>query len=257
MLLHGDHLFKEYLNNPNATAETLPDGWLPTGDLGALDEDGYLPITGRKKEILVTSGGKNVAPALLEDRSAPTRWSPSASSSATTGPTWPRSSPSTRSSWAAGASTGSRPGRRRCRCGRTRICSRRSRTRSTTRNAAVSKAESVRKFRVLGAPVHRGLGALDAFAEAQVECRRQGLRGRDRGDLRQLARGAWWRCPLLTAGGCRFVVAGRAVPRALGALSYSSVLKCSASRSSAISPPPRSCPARPSCGAVAGRRGGW
>ncbi|MGV4924271.1 AMP-dependent synthetase/ligase [Streptomyces sp. BHT-5-2] len=68
VLLHGEHLFSEYWNNPTATKEALSDGWFHTGDLGTLDEDGYLAITGRKKEILVTAGGKNVAPAVIEDR---------------------------------------------------------------------------------------------------------------------------------------------------------------------------------------------
>ncbi|WP_431968775.1 AMP-dependent synthetase/ligase [Actinacidiphila sp. bgisy160] len=66
--VYGGQIFSEYLNNPKATAEVLHDGWLATGDLGALDEDGYLTITGRKKEILVTSGGKSVSPVVLEDR---------------------------------------------------------------------------------------------------------------------------------------------------------------------------------------------
>ncbi|MGW3284128.1 AMP-dependent synthetase/ligase [Streptomyces sp. NPDC001002] len=66
--LHGPNTFQAYLNNQKATDETLHDGWLATGDLGALDEDGYLTITGRKKEILVTSGGKSVSPGLLEER---------------------------------------------------------------------------------------------------------------------------------------------------------------------------------------------
>ncbi len=64
----GGHVFPRYHKNPDATAEALVDGWFRTGDLGALDEQGYLRITGRKKEIIVTAGGKNVAPALLEDR---------------------------------------------------------------------------------------------------------------------------------------------------------------------------------------------
>ncbi|MEV5986884.1 AMP-dependent synthetase/ligase [Streptomyces sp. NPDC052051] len=66
--LRGDHVFQGYLNNPVATAEALHDGWLATGDLGSLDADGYLTITGRKKEILVTSGGKSVSPGPLEER---------------------------------------------------------------------------------------------------------------------------------------------------------------------------------------------
>ncbi|RMI37021.1 AMP-dependent synthetase/ligase [Streptomyces triticirhizae] len=68
ILLRGEHLFTEYWNDPAATAEALRDGWFHTGDLGRLDDAGYLTVTGRSKEILVTAGGKNVAPAVLEDR---------------------------------------------------------------------------------------------------------------------------------------------------------------------------------------------
>ncbi|WP_142212854.1 long-chain fatty acid--CoA ligase [Streptomyces sp. SLBN-118] len=66
--LHGAHIFGGYLGDPKSTDAVLNDGWLATGDLGALDEDGYLTITGRKKEILVTSGGKSVSPVGLEER---------------------------------------------------------------------------------------------------------------------------------------------------------------------------------------------
>lgn len=68
VLLHGPHIFRGYHNQPQLTAEALVEGWFRTGDLGTVDEDGFLRITGRKKEIIVTAGGKNVAPAVLEDR---------------------------------------------------------------------------------------------------------------------------------------------------------------------------------------------
>jgi long-chain acyl-CoA synthetase len=69
IVLKGSIVFGSYWNNPAATAETLDaDGWLHTGDLGSLDEEGFLRVTGRKKELIVTAGGKNVAPAVLEDR---------------------------------------------------------------------------------------------------------------------------------------------------------------------------------------------
>jgi long-chain acyl-CoA synthetase len=69
LLVAGDHVFREYWGNPQATAEALTtDGWLLTGDLGEIDDQGFVRVTGRRKEILVTTGGKNVAPTLLEDR---------------------------------------------------------------------------------------------------------------------------------------------------------------------------------------------
>ena len=67
VLVQGPNVFREYWNNPEATAETIVDGWLHTGDLGSLDEDGYLSITGRKKDIIITAGGKNLTPANLEN----------------------------------------------------------------------------------------------------------------------------------------------------------------------------------------------
>ncbi|MFI7088024.1 AMP-dependent synthetase/ligase [Streptomyces anulatus] len=69
VLLRGGQVFRGYWDGERAevTPALLPDDWFPTGDLGALDEDGYLTITGRKKDIIITSGGKNVTPAPLED----------------------------------------------------------------------------------------------------------------------------------------------------------------------------------------------
>ena len=68
LLLMGGVVFSGYWRNEQATAEAFTDGWFHTGDLGAIDADGFLTIIGRKKEIIVPAGGKNVAPAVLEDR---------------------------------------------------------------------------------------------------------------------------------------------------------------------------------------------
>jgi long-chain acyl-CoA synthetase len=69
ILVKGPMAFSGYWRNEAATADVLdPDGWIRTGDLGSLDDEGFLHITGRKKELIVTAGGKNVSPAVLEDR---------------------------------------------------------------------------------------------------------------------------------------------------------------------------------------------
>ena len=74
VLIKGPNIFQGYYKNEKATAETLEDGWLHTGDLGRLDEDGFLYITGRKKDIIITAGGKNITPANLENGLKQNRW---------------------------------------------------------------------------------------------------------------------------------------------------------------------------------------
>ncbi|MBX5442954.1 MAG: long-chain fatty acid--CoA ligase [Solirubrobacteraceae bacterium] len=74
VLLRGGHVFSGYWGQPEATAEAIRDGWLHTGDLGSLDADGFLRITGRKKELIITSSGKNVSPANLEAALRDSRW---------------------------------------------------------------------------------------------------------------------------------------------------------------------------------------
>ncbi len=67
ILVRGANIFRGYYKNPDATKETIVDGWLHTGDIGTIDEDGFLYITGRKKDIIITAGGKNITPANLEN----------------------------------------------------------------------------------------------------------------------------------------------------------------------------------------------
>jgi len=74
VLLRGPNIFNGYYNNPEATADTLVDGWLHSGDLGELDADGYLSITGRKKDLIITSSGKNISPSNIENALKLCRW---------------------------------------------------------------------------------------------------------------------------------------------------------------------------------------
>jgi long-chain acyl-CoA synthetase len=74
VLIKGPNIFQGYYKNEDATKETLEDSWLHTGDLGRLDEDGFLYITGRKKDIIITAGGKNITPANLENGLKQNRW---------------------------------------------------------------------------------------------------------------------------------------------------------------------------------------
>ncbi|HET9592786.1 MAG TPA: long-chain fatty acid--CoA ligase [Solirubrobacterales bacterium] len=66
ILVKGPNVFQGYHKNPEATAETIVDGWLHTGDIGEIEPDGFIKITGRKKDIIITAGGKNITPANLE-----------------------------------------------------------------------------------------------------------------------------------------------------------------------------------------------
>src|SRR4051812_15919664 len=74
ILLRGANIFREYYRNEAATREALEDGWLHTGDVGRIDDDGFLYITGRKKDIIITAGGKNITPANLENDVKQCRW---------------------------------------------------------------------------------------------------------------------------------------------------------------------------------------
>jgi long-chain acyl-CoA synthetase len=74
VLIRGGNIFAGYYKNDDASFGAIVDGWLHTGDLGSLDEDGYLSITGRKKDIIITAGGKNITPANLENDLKQSRW---------------------------------------------------------------------------------------------------------------------------------------------------------------------------------------
>ena len=188
ILIKGDIVFRGYWNNPDATAEALDaDGWFHTGDLGELDDDGYLTITGRKKEIIVTAGGKNVAPAVLEDR---IRAHPLVSQCVVVGDRQPfiaalvtideDAFPAL-----AGRRTGSRPTRR--------VADLRD---DETLRAEIQDGDRRRQQGRLqgrgdpGVPdparrLHRGDRRADPVAEGQAQRRAEGVRRRDRRDLRR------------------------------------------------------------------------
>ncbi len=88
--MRGPSVFQGYVNDDASTRAALRGGWLATGDLGFLDSDGYLTITGRKKDVIITSSGKSVAPTALEQRLRMHPWSTRRWWWATTGPVWGR-----------------------------------------------------------------------------------------------------------------------------------------------------------------------
>jgi len=74
LLLYGPHVFAGYFKDPDSTSKTLEDGWLRTGDLGSVDPDGFVSITGRKKDLIITSSGKNISPTNIENQLKESRW---------------------------------------------------------------------------------------------------------------------------------------------------------------------------------------
>jgi long-chain acyl-CoA synthetase len=74
LLMRGPTVFKGYFKNPEATAATLTDGWLATGDLAVIDDEGYVSIVGRKKDLIITSSGKNISPSNIENALKESRW---------------------------------------------------------------------------------------------------------------------------------------------------------------------------------------
>jgi acyl-CoA synthetase (AMP-forming)/AMP-acid ligase II len=142
ILVRGPNVFKGYYKDQPATDACLIDGWLHSGDLGTFDSDGFLLITGRKKEIIITAGGKNIAPKNIEAALKNTRWSRRPSSSATAAPSSAPSSPSTSPPPPSGSPTRARPAP--APCTRTPTCSPSSAasTRPTRSSPASSRSAS-------------------------------------------------------------------------------------------------------------------
>ena len=190
--IRGGIVMRGYWKNEDATKEAIDsDGWFHTGDLGELDDDGFLKITGRKKEILVTAGGKNVAPAVLEDRLRAHRL---VSQCIVVGDQRPfiaaliTLDEEALPQWLESKGKPERPDRRAAPRGPGAAAPRSSRP-SKDANKAVSQAEAIKKFTHPRHGLHRGQRDADAEPEAQALRRHEGVRRRGRGALRPLTPG--------------------------------------------------------------------
>ncbi|MFE1291138.1 AMP-dependent synthetase/ligase [Streptomyces sp. NPDC058751] len=180
ILVWGPSVFQGYINDAAATAASFRGGWLATGDLGRVDSDGYLTITGRKKDIIITSGGKSVAPAALEER---LRVHPLIHQAAVVGDNRPcvgaliTLDPEFVTHWRAARAKGETPARGAREENELREEVRRA---VAAANSTVSRSESIRVFRVLPEPFDLSNGLLtpslklrrDAIAEryaAEIE----------------------------------------------------------------------------------------
>ncbi|MGW0971498.1 AMP-dependent synthetase/ligase [Streptomyces sp. NPDC002516] len=160
ILVWGPSVFQGYINDPAATAASFRNGWLATGDIGRVDSDGYLTITGRKKDIIITSGGKSVAPAALEER---LRVHPLIHQAAVVGDNRPcvgaliTLDPEFVSHWRAARAKGDSPARDAREENELREEVRRA---VAAANSTVSRSESIRVFRVLPEPFDLSNGLL-------------------------------------------------------------------------------------------------
>ena len=150
LLVRGGQVLRGLLAQRRAPPRrSSRNGWFHTGDIGEIDDEGFVRITGRKKEILVTAGGKNVAPAVLEDRIRAHPWSASAWSSATASRSSRRWSRSTAEAFAAWAEAHGKTGDARATWSTTPTCVAEVQAAVDEANEAVSQAESIRKFTIL------------------------------------------------------------------------------------------------------------
>ncbi len=184
--VRGVNVFKEYWRNPEATAEAFDGDWFKTGDLGAFDDEGFLTITGRKKEIIVTAGGKNVAPAALED---PIRANPIVGQVVVVGDQKPfiaalvTLDPEMLPTWLANNSL---PADMSLTDAAKNDAVRAEIQKAIDRaNTSVSRAESIRKFTILPTEWTEASGHLTPKMSIKRNVILVRLRGRRRGDLRR------------------------------------------------------------------------
>ncbi len=180
----GIDVFKEYWKNPEATAESFDGDWFKTGDIGSFDDDGFLTITGRKKEIIVTAGGKNVSPAALED---PIRANPLVGQVVVVGDKKPFISalitldPEMLPVWL--NNNGEDAGMSLDEAASNPAVNAEVQRAIDAANETVSRAESIRKFTILTDRVHRGERTPHAEDEHQAQRHPRGLLAARRGDV--------------------------------------------------------------------------